>query len=541
MIMKNNDSTSMPTPDPLRSRWLQARHLPIYLFVFVSLTTIAAATCLILSRRRLDPREKTSPEIVAKEERAVAETFIPAAIPDEQNFAATPFFESAINKGRPADSSVWPDDYSRAAERPRHYPSLRLSATGRTTGRLRTDLFAWQNAFQQSQSGPANGAEPIEVSATPERAANSAAALSVLEALKPYDRVLKELQAASSRPQSRFNVRYESENPWAILLPHLAMVKKAVQVLSLKTTAELATVQTNEALTDAMLMLRLVDAAATEPMLISQLVRVAGFQLALQPLWEGLADRRWSSTQLKSLQDRVQQFDFIRDFKHVMEAERAWGNLTIGLARDRRSPNTIMALQDSKSKAEPWQLEADRNFMTCPRDWFDQEQRNYTDLFNERLLTGFDVETRRFQPTVSQTNYHFVETHLQDTDNLLKQHLVFARTLLMARARLHLKFAAAQGYADFVSVACALERHRLASGQYPSALDALCPLYLQQLPHDLIDGGPLRYRLTDDGGFVLYSIGWNETDDQGQPAFLASGRSTEPHDGDWVWRYPSQK
>ena len=74
-------------------------------------------------------------------------------------------------------------------------------------------------------------------------------------------------------------------------------------------------------------------------------------------------------------------------------------------------------------------------------------------------------------------------------------------------------------------IACALERYRLAHNAYPETLDALVPQYLAQVPRDIIGGQPLHYRRTDDGKFLLYSVGWNETDDGGKPG----------SDDDWTW------
>jgi len=79
------------------------------------------------------------------------------------------------------------------------------------------------------------------------------------------------------------------------------------------------------------------------------------------------------------------------------------------------------------------------------------------------------------------------------------------------------------------ALACALERYRLAHGQFPDVLDALAPQFMEKVPRDIINGQALKYRRTQDGQFVLYSVGWNETDDGGT---VGSSRET----GDWVWR-----
>ena len=72
-------------------------------------------------------------------------------------------------------------------------------------------------------------------------------------------------------------------------------------------------------------------------------------------------------------------------------------------------------------------------------------------------------------------------------------------------------------------MAIALERYRLAHGEYPESLDALAPQFMEKIPHDIINGQPLHYRRTSDGQFVLYSVGWNETDDGGVVVLTKGG------------------
>jgi hypothetical protein len=78
-------------------------------------------------------------------------------------------------------------------------------------------------------------------------------------------------------------------------------------------------------------------------------------------------------------------------------------------------------------------------------------------------------------------------------------------------------------------IVCALERYRLANGDYPEALDALAPQFMQKIPHDVIGGQPLHYRRTTRQKFRLYSVGWNETDEGGVPG-------SDRAQGDWVWK-----
>ncbi|MEI9864882.1 MAG: hypothetical protein WDN00_10080 [Limisphaerales bacterium] len=84
-------------------------------------------------------------------------------------------------------------------------------------------------------------------------------------------------------------------------------------------------------------------------------------------------------------------------------------------------------------------------------------------------------------------------------------------------------------------IVCALERYYLANKSYPETLDALVPQFIQKIPDDIIGGRPLHYHRTEGGKFLLYSIGWNETDDAGLPGTLADVKK-----GDWVWQYPAK-
>ena len=102
------------------------------------------------------------------------------------------------------------------------------------------------------------------------------------------------------------------------------------------------------------------------------------------------------------------------------------------------------------------------------------------------------------------------------------------------------KFAYAQASVDLARTAIALERYRLARGAFPESLDALAPQFMAKVLHDVIGGQRLNYRREAGGSFLLYSVGWNEKDDDGEAAFNQDG-SVDIQNGDWVWRYPAKR
>jgi hypothetical protein len=89
--------------------------------------------------------------------------------------------------------------------------------------------------------------------------------------------------------------------------------------------------------------------------------------------------------------------------------------------------------------------------------------------------------------------------------------------------------------------AIALKRYSLKHGKLPDKLDALVPEFVSAVPVDYMDGKPLRYRLNADGGFLLYSVGENLTDDAGDASAVPG--YTAPRNPwfkkDYIWPAPA--
>jgi hypothetical protein len=95
-----------------------------------------------------------------------------------------------------------------------------------------------------------------------------------------------------------------------------------------------------------------------------------------------------------------------------------------------------------------------------------------------------------------------------------------------------IRFAAqTQDQVFMLRIACALERYRLKTGAYPTALAALVPGYLSEIPTDIVAGHTFHYRPAPSGQFQLWSIGWNGIDDHGVA-------DKDRRIGDWPWSPP---
>ncbi|MCA9230158.1 MAG: hypothetical protein KDA57_05880 [Planctomycetales bacterium] len=81
---------------------------------------------------------------------------------------------------------------------------------------------------------------------------------------------------------------------------------------------------------------------------------------------------------------------------------------------------------------------------------------------------------------------------------------------------------------DMTRVAAALAVYRAEHGEYPEQLAVLTPEILPEVPLDLYSGAPLIYERKADGGYLLYSVFENGTDERG------TSQADQIVDGEWV-------
>ena len=464
--------------------------------------------------------------------------FNPKPVPDDQNFAATPIVQSwFVRWTGTGPRKFWSqeDNYGRV------YDQVSPDRAYQTNGNRRfMDLVAWETAFDALRSGKTNSNRTFFKSDRLDLASRAKAAPAVLEGLKTNEAIFAELHAATSRPYVRYPIAYNLDDPWSILLPHLGNLRNVCRRLQLKACAELALGNRQDALEDIKLMLYLGDSVKDEPFLVSQLVRIACLQLVIQPVWEGLAEHAWSEAQLQELQARFQQYNFVADMNTALDGERAAGVLTPELFR-KEGLGLLFDLTGSGS-ATPYDKGVANLFgHIIPLGWYSMEQLSYCRLFQVEIEGGFDPANRRVSPSRLESNADALEHAIHGNGTagdvfaaMFIKHRVLSAILMPALNKTAYRAATAQAAADQAALACTLERYRLANSTFPETLDALVPRFMSALPHDVITGEPYKYRRTNDGEFVLYSVGWNEKDDGGVP-----GKTLfDEKEGDWVWQYP---
>jgi hypothetical protein len=354
--------------------------------------------------------------------------------------------------------------------------------------------------------------------------------------IEPEMRELRE--AAATRSSCRFPVRYEDEPPVGVLLPHLARVKLMATVLQVRATAELDAGKTAEGLQDLKLGLRLSDSVREEPLIISHLVRVAILGNCLQTVREGLVRHAWSEGELAELEASLRDVNLLAEYKVAMRGDRAG----------------MLAELEYMRRHGTWGLDVTQFFgegaTVCervlrfgPSGWAYQNMLSLSRYIQDYVLAAVDEQGRRLLPEVSDRGTAALQAYSgRDT--------LFVKVTQAGFERAVQQTGRMQTFVDATRVGCALERWRLANGALPETLTALAPRFIEGIPNDVIDGQPLRWK-RNGAGYLLYSVGWNKTDEGGELGWNRNedtgihgwmrekaGPWVDPAKGDWVWEMP---
>lgn len=428
----------------------------------------------------------------------------PASLPAEINFMKTPLVDRLLYARGTPELQTFLDH---AAQ-----PS---SGSFEWRSGLRFD-FAKYSARQQEERKRLK--LPELSAATPVKA--------VLAAQAPIEPALAELRcAAHERPFSQL-VRPQpiSRNePFNAQIPGFQIVRLLVHSLDASSCAMLAEGRADEAQASTLTALRFARGFTDMPdaLLIEAMIGTVTTNATLQPIWEGTQQHAWTEPQLEQLQRELAEIKPLAALERAMHQERAGFVLTILSVP---SEKLLDAMPNDKTR---WQWRA---LAWGPRGWLKQ---NCVAGVNN-MQAHFDLLAARRTPEflTKMEGLKMAEQALGLAG--FSPYTVATQMVLPAYIKVTTNTAATDSYIVLAQTVCALERHRIAHGSYPDQLAELIPTYIDKVPLDIIDGRPLRYRRTDDGKFVLYSIGLDGKDDGGKP--VDPQKNDGP--GDWAWPQP---
>lgn len=500
-------------------------------FLLISVVTPVAVLLGIENLRGAMAWREARGALIAQGERLTFAELLPPRVPAEQNIASLPAFADLFaytqtNRG----PIVWADTNALSRFHVLLLPERQLPKR-KDDDRTPLSLADWAHAFRASISNRAAKApkgDPTEP-VYPAAPANASAAQVVLTALGAADPFLRDICAASSRPYARFPVHYDEG--FNALLPHLAQGKSLSRHVALRQEAKLGVGDVEGAFAELQCGLRLATLFAEEPLLISQLVRIAQGAIVANSLWPGIRGHQWTEPQLAELQQSYARAGFMAGLAHALEGERAGAMLMMDELAARGTLGMVNVGFIEALGAESGRPEVPPIFF--PGGWVRQNQVRIAGFHQRMIELGRELATNSLAGGWAQPLRDFdreMDGRMQVTPTFYN--LIY-RMLVPSLGRALAKSARAEQTAVQAATACALERHWRKHGGYPETLAALVPEFLPAEPRDLMDGRPLRYAKTTEGFFKLWSVGRDGVDDGG--VAKKKGMAADETGIDWVW------
>jgi hypothetical protein len=424
--------------------------------------------------------------------------FVPASVPDEQNLLAA------------APLSAWLNFSSRTpATNP--MPQISQMEPGNWQRSRFTRVREWTQQFGIDPGGRS-------------RRTNILSATEVMSNFAPFDPGLRELFAATEqRP-----LAHSKQDPLRNEQPLAHLDRALIPALAVHASARLALHDPTNALADTLLILRLAEASKDYPRYGALISRAAAVNIALQPIWEGLATHRWRDSDLVHLQRALTNLNLLVEAGRVLRGERACAVQTIAARIPRRLQYSFSYQNWGPSVRRAW-IQAGLG-QIGPRGW---RQRNLVALchyYDQYVLEpiaavneGRSGEALRLV-SIAFDDFHAGCGFYDALARLNTPNFAFGLPQLM-RVQIGIHQAI---------VACGIERHRLTHDTLPGRLEELVPQFLDSLPES---HPPLHYSLENNRRFTLKvdvtaeADGWESLPDGG------GDRGAGPP-GSWRWDYP---
>lgn len=341
-----------------------------------------------------------------------------------------------------------------------------------------------------------------------------------------------DIRDALKRPYARIDGDYL--HPAEMPIPNYVTFRSVSQILIARAQCYFLLNEPEKALDQLTMVHNLCRVLEMQPsnkpmILVTAMINVAIRGIYTKAAAEGVFKHTWREPQLRAVQEQLHDVDLLPFARAGLETERAAVLRLFGDLSQREFANLFADHTRSSTMKNPpfakWFNQFYLETRLCPHGWFYQNMVTSAMLM-QPVLDAIDLTDSKLSPHIADAASVLPTFNHPSRTNFLATIAIpnFTRTLQTTAQN--------QTDVNLTYLACALERYHLVHHEYPETLNEVVPQFADHLPHDIINGQPLHYHRTDDGQFKLYSVGWNEKDDNGTPG--------DNQSGDWVWQYPLQ-
>lgn len=291
-------------------------------------------------------------------------------------------------------------------------------------------------------------------------------------------------------------------------LLHLAPLRQCARLLCANAILKAMEGSYTEAAEDILAGMKLADALADEPVLISQLVRIGGHAIMNGGVQAAFGEGELPPDLARRIVDYAAEADHRQSFADSIAGD---GLLSIHTVKE-------MGLQ--------WLLDDEDSYPLGYADWLynspfwapwrNLDQKALAQML-ERLFDAAELVFYEAQPVLEE---------MGQAVERLPATRVNTRSLLPTLIRAPTAQARHEAMLDLLQMGLLLEVFCMENGRYPDTLEAIAPQLGGAVPLEPFTGQPYHYSSTGDR-FLLYSIGQNLQDDGGVHDY---------REGDIVWR-----
>ncbi len=319
---------------------------------------------------------------------------------------------------------------------------------------------------------------------------------------------LAQAQKMTGYARGRFPTAH-TRDAFSTLVPDQATGRQLAKILQLDAWVQIHDANRPAAVKDCLALLNLARAYTDEPFAIVQMIRMAIFRLTMQTIERMVAQGECTEGELLAFQ---QEFDQAMSVPTPVIMARG----------ERGAMHHFLSSLAAGDVSDTATLE----FATGTKDRSQLPSGTEIRQMHSRVLELYTQLVKLAkQPPEKQSS--LMQALDERSLSAPWAKIPLARSLLVGpvhdpKGKLRSAFAGSveantrhQAELRSMIAACAVERYRLARGEWPQDLASLVPTYLKEVPQDPFDGKPLRFRRTSDG-VVLYCLGSDRIDHEGK-------------------------
>ncbi|MCP4260754.1 MAG: hypothetical protein GY774_24995 [Planctomycetes bacterium] len=313
------------------------------------------------------------------------------------------------------------------------------------------------------------------------------------------------------RDSCRFDLNYG--DGLNMLLPHIPELRNLARILCAKAYLEAKTGNPDSTWDMILTQLKFADAHRTEPVLIRQLVRIRMIRLSCDTIKRLCEIAPPNTQQASDIRSLLKDFDDIRPLIHSIDAERLLiGEWVFNLTKDEMYKTSLQY----GSKDDTGLLHKIIIFGITFKPLFLADHAAYLRFMHDG--------TRFVERPYSREQGKVMEQGVQ------KKRYIVTRMLTPAIFKVKEIHCQMIAQVRIAQAGLALLQYKQAEDTFPATLDIL----KLQNTNDPFSDGLLIYK-TEGQGFVLYSIGPDQKDNNGSPR-----HKKQKEDWDIVWNFPAK-